>query len=123
MSETTQRRLLRISAWFLAIAYGVGAPLAAVAEFRGAVLSERFGLPPELIYFTCAVQLACVPAVLLRALAPWAAFALSATTIGAIGAHLSTESPMRAIPAVAFTVLQVWFGLKSRSARRGAPAA
>ncbi len=113
MSDSTQRRLLRIAAWFLAISYGVGAPLAAVAEFRSAALSERFGLPPELIYLSCAVQLACAAAVLLHALAPWAALALTATTIGAIGAHLSTESPMGAAPAVAFTALQVWFALKT----------
>jgi hypothetical protein len=123
MSDTSQRRLLRISAWFLAISYGVGAPLVGVAEFRGAVLSARFGLPPELIYVTCAIQLASAPAVLVPALAPWAAMALSVTTIGAIGAHLTTATPLRAIPAVACTVLQVWFGLETWRARRQTPAA
>jgi len=117
VSGFTQRRSLRIAGWFLAISYGIAAPATAIAELRSAALSERFGLPPELMYLTCAVQLASAPAVLVRALAPWAALALTAITIGAIGAHLNTELPVRAIPAVLYTVLQIWFGIGSRGRR------
>jgi hypothetical protein len=123
LSDSTRGRLLRIAGWFLSISYGLGAPVTAIAELRSGALSERFGLPPELIYLTCAVQLASAPAVLVRALAPWAALALTAVTVGAIGAHLNTESPARAIPAVLYTGLQVWFGIRSHSARRNSPAA
>lgn len=123
LSDTTQGRSLRIVGGFLAISYGIGAPVTAIAELRSAALSERFGLPPELIYLTCAVQLACAPAVLVRALAPWAALALTAVTIGAIGAHLNTESPVRAIPAVLYTGLQIWFGIRNRRAPSNSPAA
>jgi hypothetical protein len=123
VSDSTQRRSLRIAGWFLAISYGIGAPVTAIAELRSAALSERFGLPPELIYLTCAVQLASASAVLVRALAPWAALALTAVTVGAIGAHLNTEAPVRAIPAVFYTVLQIWFGIENRSPRSTSPAA
>jgi putative Ca2+/H+ antiporter (TMEM165/GDT1 family) len=123
VSDSTQRRSLRIAGWFLAISYGIGAPVTAIAELRSAALSERFGLPPELIYLTCAVQLASASAVLVRALAPWAALALTAVTVGAIGAHLNTEAPVRAIPAVLYTVLQIWFGIENRSPRSTSPAA
>jgi hypothetical protein len=123
VSDSTQRHWLRIAGWFLAISYGIAAPVTAIAELRSAALSERFGLPPELIYLTCAVQLASGPAVLVRALAPWAALALTAVTIGAIGSHLNTESPARAIPAVLYTVLQIWFGIGSRGPRSTSSAA
>ena len=122
MSKATRSRAVRLAGWFLAVSYGLGAPLTAIAEYRGAALSDRFNLPSELVYLTCAVQLASAPAVLVRPLAPWAALALSAVTVGAIGVHLNTESPVRAIPALLYTVLQVWFGIRSRSPRHAAQA-
>ena len=69
MSDSHSERWIRIAAWFLAISYGIAAPLTAVAEFRGQALSQRFGLPSELIHFTCAMQLASSLAVLVRPLA------------------------------------------------------
>jgi len=122
MSGSSQGRPLRIVSWFLAISYGIGAPVTAIAEVRTGALSERLGLPPELIYFTCAVQLVSAPAVLTRAWAPWAALALTVITVGAIGAHLATESPVRAIPAVFYTGLQIWFYIVSRGARANSAA-
>jgi hypothetical protein len=123
LSVFTQGRSLQIASWFLAISYGLGAPVTAIAELRSGALSERFGLPPELIYLTCAVQLASAPSVLLRVLSPWAALGLTVVTVGAIGVHLNTESPIRAIPAVLYTGLQIWFGIRSRNARSDSPDA
>ena len=114
MSAATPTRAVRIAAWFLAVSYGVGAPLAAVAELREAALSARFGLAPGLIYLTSLLQLACAPAVLARKLAPWAALVLTGTTVGAIGAHLTTEPGPRVLPAIFYTAVQVWFGIRSR---------
>jgi len=123
LSERLQSRWVRIAAWFLAISYGVGAPATAIAEIRSAALSARFGLPPELIYLTCALQLVSAPALLVQRWAPWAALALTLVTLGAIGTHLTTESPIRAIPAVVYAGVQVWFGIKSRGARGRSQAA
>jgi hypothetical protein len=83
-------------------------------ELRGHVLSQRFDLPPALILAVCGLQLACAAGVLVPRFAPWAAALLSATSLGAIGAHIRIGSPVTALPAVLFTVLQVWYGLASR---------
>ncbi len=110
-----RERWLRIGAWFLAISYGIGAPLTAVIEYRSQTFSQRFDLPPELIYLTCAVQLVCSIGVLVRPLAFWAAVALSVITLGAIGSHVKIGSPETAVTAVVYTAVQVWFGLMSRA--------
>lgn len=114
MSGRSHARPVRIAAWFLAISYGLGAPVAAVVEFSTGALSERLGLAPELIYLACAVQLLSARAVLSRTWAPRAALALTVITVGAVGTHLTSGSPIRAIPAVLYTALQVWFGIRSR---------
>jgi len=107
-------RRTRIAARFLAVSYGLGAPVAAFFELRGHTLSQRFSLPPELVYLACAVQLLCAVGVLIRRLAPWAAAALTVTTLGAIASHLRIGSPLTALPAALYTLVQVWFGLRSR---------
>ena len=106
-----RERWLRIGAWFLAISYGIGAPLTAVIEYRSQTFSQRFDLPPELIYLTCAVQLVCSIGVLIRPFATWAAAALTVTTLGAIGSHLRIGSPVTSLAAVFYTAVQIWFGL------------
>jgi hypothetical protein len=108
-------RRLQIAAGFLAVSYAIGAPLTAWAELGGAVISQRFDLPPALIYLTCAIQLACAAAVLYRPLAPWAAAALTVITLGAIVSHLRMLSGLTALPALVYTSIQVWFGLASRA--------
>jgi hypothetical protein len=113
VSDPGQERWLRVAGWFLAISYGIGAPVTAIAELRGPALSEKFGLPSELIYLTCAIQLASSPALLIRPLARWPALALTIVTVGAIGAHLYIGSPLAAVPALFYTAVQIWFGVKS----------
>ena len=115
MSKKSRRDLwVRIMAGFLALSYGLGAPLAALLEYRGHLLSERFDLPPALVYVTCAVQFACAFAVFVRPLASWAALLLTFTTLGAIASHVKIGSPETAVTAVVYTAIQVWFGLERR---------
>lgn len=109
-----QERWVRVAAGFLAFSYAIGAPLTAYVEYTSHALSLRFGLPPALIYLTCVVQLLAAIGVVVRSLAPWAAAALTVITVGAIASHLKIGSPLTALPAVAYTVIQVWFGLRSR---------
>ena len=110
-------RSLRIAAWLVTISYGVAAPVTAFAEFRAATLSQRFGYPPEFIYLVCAVQLACVAGFFMASLAPWAAAGLTVITLGAVASHVVIGSPVAAIPALVYTVVQVWLGIKSRTQR------
>jgi len=105
---------VRVAAGFLSVTYLVGASVTIFAEYGSHTFSERFGLPPELIYLVCAVQLVCSIGVLVRRLAPWAAAALSVITVGAIVTHLRIESPLTALPAIGYTALQVGFGLRIR---------
>jgi cytochrome bd-type quinol oxidase subunit 2 len=116
--HSSRARWLRRTAWFLALSYGIGAPLAAVLEVRRHVLSQRFDYPPALILGVCVLQLGCAFAVFGRRLAPWAAAALTLTTLGAIVSHIRIGSPWTALPAVFFTIVQVWFGVVSQ---KGSP--
>ncbi len=111
-------RLVRAAAGFLAVSYAVGGPVVAFLEYNGQTLSQRFDLPPALIYLTAAVQLACAVGVLVRPVAVWAAGALTIITIGAVASHLRIGSPVTALPALFYTGVQVWFGLRSRARRR-----
>ena len=90
-------RWRRVAAGFLAVSYGIGAPLTAFLEFRSHTMSQRFGLPSELIYVTCAVQLVCAVGVLVGPFVSWAAAALTITTLGAIASHLRIGSPVTAL--------------------------
>ena len=120
MSRTPAgERWVRVAAWFLAISYGLAAPVTAFFEYRSHTLSERFDLPPSLIYLTCAVQVVCAIGVLVRPFAHWAAAVLTVTTLGAIASHLRIGSPTTAVAAVVYTAIQVWVGLESRSRARG----
>lgn len=107
-------RPVRFVAWFLALSYGLGAPLTAYAEYSHHTLSERFGYSPTFMYVTCAVQLVCAAGVLVGRLAPWAAGALTVITLGAIVSHWRIGSPLTMIPAIVYTAVQVWFGWRSR---------
>ena len=108
-------RWVRVAAGFLAISYGIGAPLTAIIEYRSHTFSQRFDLPPELVYLTCAVQLLCSIGILIPRFASWAAAGLTVITLGAIASHLRIGSPQTAIAAVVYTGIQIWFGLQSRA--------
>jgi lipoprotein signal peptidase len=109
------KRWVRVTSWFLAITYGVGAPLTIFYEYRDQTFSERFNLPSLVIYATGTIQIICAFGILRRATAMWSAAALTVITIGAIGAHLRIGSPMTAVPALAYTAIQVWVGYQRRT--------
>jgi DoxX-like family len=115
--STHDGRRLHLAGWFLALSYGVGAPLAGVLEVRAHVLSQRFDYPPALIFAVCGLQLVCATTILVRALAPWAAAALTFTTLGAIASHIRIGSPLTAVPALLFTIVQVSYGVSSLKRR------
>ena len=112
--ESRRERWVSVAGWFLAVSYGLGAPYAAFLEYRSQVLSQRFDIPPELVYVTSALQLGCAVVLLVRALSSWAAAALTLTTLGAIALHLKIGSPLTAWAAVLYTAVQVWFGFARR---------
>jgi len=87
----------------------VGAAVVAFLEYNGQTLSERFDFPPELIYATCIVQLFCAVGLLLPRFASWAAALLTVISLGAVASHFRIGSPLTALPAFAYTVVQVWF--------------
>ena len=107
-------RLTRLAGWFLALAYGLGAPLTAVLEVRRHALSDRFGYSSAFILAVCAIQLACAVVILIPRFAFWAAAVLSVTTVGAIASHIRIGSPQTAVAAILFTALQLWYGIASR---------
>jgi hypothetical protein len=115
--SSTSERWLSIAAGFLAISYGVGAPLTAILEHRSHLLSRRFDLAPELVYLTCGVQLVCSIGVLVKPIASWAAVGLTVTTLGAIASHLRIGSPLTAVPAIIYTAVQVWFWRRVRHSK------
>lgn len=112
----------RVVAWFLALSYGIGAPLGVVLEFRDALFSERFGLPAWFIYLTAAIQFACAPLLFSRRYGRWAAAALSVITVGAATSHFRIGSPLTSIPALSFTAVQVWLASRLRSDDAGSPS-
>jgi hypothetical protein len=107
--------------WFLAVTYVAAAPVMVVLESRSAFFSQRFDLPAWLIYGTVIVQVVCVLLILSNRHASKAALALSATTLGAVVSHIRIGSPLTAIPALAFTVAQLWLAVHlGRGAERDA---
>ena len=78
-------------------------------------MSERFGLPAWLIYGTAVIQLLCVPLVLWKRYARYAAVTLSVITVGAALSHFKIGSPLTSVPALFYTGMQLWL-----AAHRGA---
>lgn len=113
------RRPVTIVRWILAVSYGIAAPLTAALEFHRRLLSERFDIPPLLLYLASATQVLCVPLLFSGRWASWAAWILTAVSVGAVGAHLRIGSPQTAIAAVVFTVVQVWFAVRARQIPSG----
>jgi hypothetical protein len=111
-----RNRVTVIAAWFLAVSYGIGAPVTMLLEYRNALFSERFDVPPELLYLTGGVQLLCAALVLLPRVRFGAAAALSVITFGAMFAHLRIGSPLTAIPALIYTAVQIWLAVAALSA-------
>ena len=113
MAKINQVKLIRGISIFLSLSYVIGAPYTMVLEYNDQLFSQRFSYPPEFIYLTCIVQFLCAIGILFRPLARWSSAMLSVITLGAIFTHFRMGSPINAIPALLYSVLQIWVALKS----------
>ena len=117
------RRSVTIARWFLAITYAVAAPVSAALELHRHLFSQRFDIPPSMLYLAAATQAVCVPLLFSARWASRAAWILTVVTIVSIGGHFRVGSPLTAIGAVVFTVVQVWFSVLVRQTDTGTPSA
>lgn len=115
------RKRLRTVAWVLAATYLIGAPVAGCLEYNGQVLSQRFDLPPPMIYATCAAQVVLAVGILSRKHAVWSATLLTVLAVGAVGSHLRIGSPLTALPALVYVAVQLWFITATRRAELPKP--
>jgi hypothetical protein len=101
-----------IAGWFLFLSYVIGALAFAIFEARTGLMSERFDYPPEFLYFISGAQFVCSLALFSRAFAPWSIAVLSVLSVGAVVSHIRIDSPVTALPALVYTAVQIWYGLR-----------
>ena len=112
IEQTKLDRWQLVAGWFLLVSYAVGSPAFAIVEARTGLFSERFNYPPEFLYLVAAAQFVCSFVLFARALAPWSALALTVLSVGAVFSHLRINSVITALPALMYTAIQVWYGLR-----------
>lgn len=108
--------------WFLCLSYAIGSPAFAILEARTGLLSERFNYPSEFLYLVSGVQFVCALLLFARRLAPWSAVVLTVLSVGAVISHLRINSAITAIPALVYTAIQVWYGIRVYREHRGRAA-
>ena len=101
-----------IVGWFLLLSYAIGSPVFAIIEARTGIISQRFDYSPEFLYLVSGTQFVCSSVLFVRSAAPWSAMVLTALTVGAVVSHIRIDSPVTALPALFYTVLQTWYGLR-----------
>jgi len=101
-----------VAGWFLFLSYAVGAPAFAIVEAKTGMFSERFNYPSEFLYLVSGAQFICSLVIFVRSLAPWSSAALTVLSIGAVYSHFRIDSPITALPALAYSVIQVWYGTR-----------
>ena len=108
----------RITGWFLTLSYAVGSPAFAIVEARTGVISQRFDYAPEFLYLVAGAQFCCSLVLFRPVLAPWSIVVLTVLSIGAVASHFRIDSPITSLPAVGYTVLQIWYGARVYRQRR-----
>lgn len=105
-------RWQRVAGWFLMLSYLAGSTVYALIEANTGLFSERLGYSSEFLYAVAATQV--ISALFLRSprWAPWSCAILSVLSLGAVYSHLRIDSPLTAIPAVAYTLIQAWYGFR-----------
>jgi len=98
--------------WFLLLSYAVGSPIFAIVEAETGLFSQKFDYPPEFLYLVSGTQFTCSLVIFSRALAPWSIMILTIITVGAVFSHLRIESAITALPAVGYSALQIWYGIR-----------
>jgi len=111
-----------IAGWFLFLSYAIGSPAFAIVEAKTGLFSERFEYSPEFLYFVSGVQFVCSVVLFVRSVAPWSVMVLTALTVGAVVSHLRINSPITALPALAYTAVQIWYGFRLYRQRRNKAA-
>lgn len=112
MDNRNRTRWEYVARWFLIVSYAVGSPLFALAEFRTGIFSARFDYSPEFLYLTSGVQFLCALMLLQRRFVPWCILVLTVLAVGAVYSHFRIDSPLTALPALAYVAIQVWYGLR-----------
>lgn len=101
-----------IAGWFLFLSYAIGSPAFAIVEARTGLFSERFDYPPQFLYLVSGVQFVCSLVLFSRTFAPWSVAVLTALSVGAVVSHFRIDSPVTALPALAYTAVQIWYGFR-----------
>ena len=107
-------RAERIVAWVLAVSYWVGVPIAVAMEYRTGFMSARFGFPPAFVYAVSAAQFVLAAGLLVPRFLVASGVALTVITLGAVASHLRIGSPLTALPALAYTLVQLWLIFRAR---------
>lgn len=117
MSQTSSGakadRWQRIAGWFLTLSYAIGSPAYAIIEARTGLFSERFDYSPEFLYLVAAIQFACALVLFVPVMATWSSAILTVLALGAVVSHFRIESPVTSLPAVAYTLIQIWYGIRA----------
>lgn len=101
-----------VAGWFLLLSYFVGSPVFAIVEAKTGLFSERFKYPSEFLHLVSGTQFICSLVLFVRALAPWSAMVLTVITVGAVLSHLRIDSAVTALPALAYSAIQIWYGIR-----------
>ena len=101
-----------VAGWFLFLSYAVGSPVFAIIEAKTGLFSERFNYSSEFLYLVSGTQFICSLVLFVRALAPWSAVILTVITAGAVFSHLRIDSAITALPALAYSAIQIWYGIR-----------
>jgi hypothetical protein len=106
------RKLQRGTGWFLLVSYAIGSPIGAIIEAHTGAISGRFDYTPEFLYLVSAAQFVSALVLFNRFLAPWGIAVLTLVSLGAVYSHFKIDSPVTSIPAVAYTLIQIWYGIR-----------
>lgn len=103
---------VRLAVGFVALSYAVGAPVAVLMEYRYGMVSGGLGLPGQVVLLAAAVQLCCSVAILFRVTANLATAALTVISIAVAVSYIRGGATLASVPALAYSVVQVWLGLR-----------
>lgn len=106
------RKFERIVGWLLFVSYAIGSPIGAIIEARTGAVSDRFDYSPEFLYLVSGLQFLCALVLFNRFLAPWSIGILTVISMGAVYSHFRIASPITSIPAILYTLIQVWYGVR-----------
>ena len=111
--ETRVHRWQLAAGWFLFLSYAIGSPAFALIEAKTGLFSARFQYPAEFLYLVSGAQFVCALVLFVRSLVPWSIAFLTVLSIGAAYSHVRIDSAISALPALMYTGVQVWYGVRA----------